>query len=460
MLIHLPSAFALQSTILLGDSSVESQAVSLSTGQAQAFPVKANSNGTITGLSVYVGDGSTSMGLQVGIYENFGSHPGQLLAKGSKGSLTAGTWNSVALSGLTVISGTKYWLAILDTAGGNLGIRASSTSTCRIETSSEANLTSLPANWQTGSVLKTACPVAAYGSGGALVSTGNLSATPSSVKFGNVRVGSTSTQLVTLTDTGTASVNISQAAISGSGFSISGLTLPLTLAPNQSITFSAIFAPASTAAVTANISISSDAFNAPTVIALSGTGVTGVLSSAASSVNFGNVIVGTSSLQSVILTDTGTADLTISLATVTGAGFSISGLTFPLTLLSGQSRSFDVTFAPASTGSFTGNITIVSDASNSPTNEALSGSGTLSHTVTLAWNPSASANVVGYNVYRGSTSGGPYTTINSSLIINKTSFIDATALAGQTYFYVATAVDNNNVESQYSNEVRAIIPMP
>jgi fibronectin type 3 domain-containing protein len=78
--------------------------------------------------------------------------------------------------------------------------------------------------------------------------------------------------------------------------------------------------------------------------------------------------------------------------------------------------------------------------------------------VDLSWNASASA-VVGYNVYRGSQSGGPYTQINSALNAT-TTYTDATVLGGQTYFYVVTAVDGNNVESTFSNQVQAVVPSP
>jgi fibronectin type 3 domain-containing protein len=49
--------------------------------------------------------------------------------------------------------------------------------------------------------------------------------------------------------------------------------------------------------------------------------------------------------------------------------------------------------------------------------------------------------------------------MNASLAI-LTNYADNTVLSGQTYFYVVTAVDANNVESGYSNEVSAAIPFP
>ena len=86
-------------------------------------------------------------------------------------------------------------------------------------------------------------------------------------------------------------------------------------------------------------------------------------------------------------------------------------------------------------------------------------SGTLApphHQVSLSWN--AVVSVDGYNVYRGSQSGGPYTKINP-IVDASTSFVDLSVVAGQTYYYVTTAV-KSGVESGYSNEVPASIPSP
>ena len=79
------------------------------------------------------------------------------------------------------------------------------------------------------------------------------------------------------------------------------------------------------------------------------------------------------------------------------------------------------------------------------------------HSVTLSWSASTSANIVGYNVYRGSTSGGPFTQI---AYVGGTSYLDSSVSAGQTYFYTATAVDSTNHESPYAAQASAVIPIP
>jgi fibronectin type 3 domain-containing protein len=81
------------------------------------------------------------------------------------------------------------------------------------------------------------------------------------------------------------------------------------------------------------------------------------------------------------------------------------------------------------------------------------------HSVDLSWNASQSSGVIGYNIYRGDTTGGPYSRINTPLEAS-TSYTDAVVSGGATYYYVITAVDDNSQESGYSSQVKAVIPTP
>ena len=75
---------------------------------------------------------------------------------------------------------------------------------------------------------------------------------------------------------------------------------------------------------------------------------------------------------------------------------------------------------------------------------------TTSRNVTLSWTASVTKNIKGYNVYRTATSGGTYAKLNSAPI-SATNYLDAGVPSGRTYYYVATTVDNNNIESANSN---------
>jgi hypothetical protein len=113
-----------------------------------------------------------------------------------------------------------------------------------------------------------------------------------------------------------------------------------------------------------------------------------VLTSSPSSVNFENVIVGDSSALPVLLTNT--ASLTISAAGATGAAFGMSGLSLPLTLNSGNTKSLSADFAPTARGEATGQVSLTSNASDPSLGIPLTGTGVKGHSVTLSWTASTS----------------------------------------------------------------------
>jgi hypothetical protein len=185
----------------------------------------------------------------------------------------------------------------------------------------------------------------------------------------------------------------------------------------------------------------------------------GTLTVSPLSVAFGNVLIGTSAKQTVALSNSSGTSITVSSIGVTGIGFSQTGPTLPLTLASGQSSSVTVTFAPQNSGSVSGALQIGSNASNPSVSVALSGTGsTVQHSVDVNWAASTST-VAGYNVYRGTLSGGPYSKINTTLLTGLT-YTDSTVSSGATYYYVVTAVAADGTESSFSNQVQAIIPTP
>jgi len=293
------------------------------------------------------------------------------------------------------------------------------------------------------------------------VTPGTLSPNPASLAFGSVQVGNTSSLSETLTNSGGTPVTISQANVTGTGFSITGLTLPATLTAGQSVTFTAKFSPTATGAASGNLAVVSDAPSSPLNIAMSGTGTApGQLAVSPTTLSFGTVVVGTGSAKTGTLNATG-ASVTVTSANSSDGEFVLSGITFPKTIAAGNSASFTVTFTPAAAGSASGTLTFLSNASNAPTIQNLNGTGQTppSHSVDLSWNASGTSDVVGYNIYRRTSSGSYGSPVNASLNTDLT-FTDNGVSAGQTYFYVVRAVDSNDVESVNSNEVQAVIPTP
>ena len=288
-----------------------------------------------------------------------------------------------------------------------------------------------------------------------------LVASSSTLSFGNVQKSKSSDLSETLTNAGGAALTISEATVSGTGFSVSGLTLPVTLSSKQSVTFTVTFAPASTGSASGTLAVLSTANDSPLNIALSGTETAqGQLSVSPASLSFGNVVVGANRSLTATLGATG-SPVTVSAAGISSNEFALSGVSLPTTLSAGQTASFTVTFKPASSGTASAKLSFSSDAANSPATQALTGNGTAApqYSVALTWEASTESGVVGYNVYRGGVSGGPYSKINSALEAS-TAYTDSTVAAGQTYYYATTAVDGSGIESTYSNQARAVIPAP
>ena len=106
-------------------------------------------------------------------------------------------------------------------------------------------------------------------------------------------------------------------------------------------------------------------------------------------VSFGAVNAGSSSINVVTLVNNGTVSTTINQVTVSGTGFTASGITTPYTLPSGGTVNLSITFAPPTATSYSGTVTVTSSAPNSPLSIALSGMGTQPPQAQLTANPAS-----------------------------------------------------------------------
>jgi fibronectin type 3 domain-containing protein len=114
-------------------------------------------------------------------------------------------------------------------------------------------------------------------------------------------------------------------------------------------------------------------------------------------------------------------------------------------------------------------VSLVSTAGNSPPTIAVTGIGEVELpptpppppplSIALSWDASTSGDVVGYYVYRGTRSGGPYARL-MNIPIPTTTYTDSSVSIGTTYYYVVTAVDGHGVESAYSNQAKATLTNP
>ena len=288
-----------------------------------------------------------------------------------------------------------------------------------------------------------------------------LSLSQTTITFPSITTGTSNSQPLQISNTGNATLTVSQANVTGTGFSISGLTLPDNIPPRQSASFTVVFGPQTAGSLTGSLSLISNASSSPSTVSLTGssTAATHTLSVSANSLSFGSVNAGSSASKSITLTNTGNASVTISQIGITGTNFALVGIGTPITLSAGQSTMFSVQFSPAGSENDNGSVSITSNATGSPAAIALSGTGVaqqVQHNVQLSWTDSGSG-LSGYNVYRSTSSGSGYILLNGALV-STDAFTDSTVQSGTTYFYVTTAVDGTGAESSYSNEAQAIVP--
>src|SRR5271170_1065423 len=209
--------------------------------------------------------------------------------------------------------------------------------------------------------------VALSGTGTTGATAAALTATPSSIAFGSVAVGSEATQTIHVENTGGESASISKLTISGSGVSLSGLTAPMTLAAGQTANLTVTYKPVAAGTLTASLSITSNATDASVVVGINATATSSTLAATPSSVGFGNVVVGSDTTQTIRLQNIGTSQVTISNITPSVSSIAISGFTLPVKLAPGTSATLTAAYKPTAAGSVAAKITVASNAVGSPT---------------------------------------------------------------------------------------------
>jgi hypothetical protein len=102
----------------------------------------------------------------------------------------------------------------------------------------------------------------------------------------------------------------------------------------------------------------------------------GSLEAAQTGVNFGAVVVGQASTQTLSFMNGGTGAVQIASVNVTGASFKLAGSgSFPVNVAAGAAYSVQVEFSPASAGSATGQATVMSNATSGLPTVSLTGLG-------------------------------------------------------------------------------------
>ena len=258
---------------------------------------------------------------------------------------------------------------------------------------------------------------------GTLPPPGVLAADPESVEFGTVTVGESTSEEVTLENTGSV-VSITSITSDNAAFTISNT--PENINEDGSDTFNINFAPSADGEVTATITVDYDNGTSKNQVELtidaSGTGFEppqGELSANVTEIDFGTVNIGESSSSDVELVNTG-PDVTINSITADHSDFSVTNA--PGNVNNGQSATFSVNYQPTSEGPLTATLTIDYDEASAQKRAVitvdLSGTGfqppvgELSASVSdIAFGPVSLGNSANASVELNNT--GPDVTINS-----------------------------------------------
>lgn len=289
-----------------------------------------------------------------------------------------------------------------------------------------------------------------------LSGTGQAPATLSALSCGNASLTGAGTDACTVTLTSAAAAATTVNLTSSS----SAVTVPASVTIAPGTTSAGFTATATTVSAAQTATLTATAGGVSKTFGINLNPTTPTLTMSATNVAFGSVQLNTPATQSVTMTSSGTGSVTISAGTVSGAGFSMPGAKFPVTLNPGQASTFEIQFDPNTAGAVAGAVALNSNCSMGAMSVALSGTGVAATTyeVELSWGAPGSSTdpVAGYHIYRASSSGA-YTLLNSS-VNQPTTYTDTTVQAGATYNYEVRSVDAAGAESAPSNVYTAAIP--
>jgi parallel beta-helix repeat protein len=225
-----------------------------------------------------------------------------------------------------------------------------------------------------------------------------VTAQPGALSFGATATGASSAaQTVTVSNPTGSAAAVSSIAVTGDFKQTNNCGS--SIAAGGSCTVSVTFTP--TAAGTRTGTLTVNAGGVTNTVSLSGTGTAPgpVLGTNPGSLSFGSTVVGAhAATQTVTVSNTGTAAATVSGVATTG---DFSQTNNCGTVAVGGSCAVTVTFTPTAGGARTGTLTVTSNANNSPTKVALSGTGV-----------DSSTNIAAGKTASASSSTSPYTPAN------------------------------------------------
>jgi hypothetical protein len=301
--------------------------------------------------------------------------------------LTVSNTGSAALDFSTITLGGAAAADYAATGGCSVGTPVVAGGSCTLNlrftpstTGSRAATLTLASNASNGNA-----SVALSGTGQA-VATPQASLSVSTLAFGSVTVGQTAAaQAVTLSNTGSAALDITAIAATGP-FGVSH-ACGSALAAGATCRIDVDFTPTGAGAASGTLSVTSNASGSPHSVALSGTGVlanTGILQwSDASAVDFGSVTVGDDAgTRTLTLANSGTGAATLDTLSLGGshaADFRLDGSSTCVAgaeLAAGAQCTVVVGFTPSAAGARSASLSVSASHASAPGAIALGGTGT------------------------------------------------------------------------------------
>ena len=297
--------------------------------------------------------------------------------------------------------------------------------------------------------------------------TSGVSLSPTSVAFTGQAVGvASAAKAISLTNAGSTSLTITSIVVSGAnaGDFAQSNNCGSTLAAGAHCSINVTFKPSAAGTRSAAITVTDNASGSPQTATLSGTSASaagGVSLSPSALVFSGVPVKTTSTAETVTLTNNTSAAVSISSFNISGTNSSefVQNNNCPSSVAAGASCKIVVLFTPTAAGARSAKLSVADNATGSPQTVSFSGNG--GHDVLLSWTASPTPSVVGYNIYRGTKSGGESATPLNATPVDGTDFTDDNVVAGAEYFYTVTSVTSDGVtESAESPETDALIPTP
>jgi hypothetical protein len=410
---------------------------------------------------------------------NFGNQP-LLTPSASQVVTLSNTGNSTLTITNIQLSGTNAGdFGETNTCGGSVAVGGSCTIIVTFTPSADGSRTASVSITDNASGSPQAVTLIGFGTS----ATAGLSATV--LTFGSQSVGSASAaQIVTLTNGGNTALSITSIQMTGANPGDFGQTnnCGSSVAAPGTCTINVTFTPTTNGSRTATLTITDNASGSPQTVSLTGTGTGPFAALLPSSFAFANQPAATpSTAASFTLTNTGNATLNIASIGFTGTnpGDFSQNTTCGTTLAAITSCRITVTFMPTDfncSGSPPSGVyctvtrnsaLVITDNNNNVPGSTQTAplTGTTSHDVILTWTASPTSGILGYDIFRGTTSGGETgyaTNVATGCAAGTTcTYVDTAVVTGKTYYYYVTAVASDGItQSAPSNEASAQVPPP